>query len=659
MLDWQFDDLPDDPLPPPAPKWWQRDGVWFLLMAALIAAAILAVWRSGTTRMAQSEADLRADIQSLLDLQHNAFLQGDGDLFLSFLSNDPGWRMAQLHPLNQQAARAGFTVTRAQQRDAMVWANLSWNDGGQTWQRIAFFEGANGRYTQIPADPAFFGERQRIRHDWGVLSLPAADAKWADPIAAAIAAEIATLCATGCRDDALPLTVEIRANWRETAVPHLITLPSPRLIALDANSQPAPAFYTLLRQRLADRLTPATVRFAVPPPSYHNNQTTLDYDAAAAAFMAANPHITIDLVHLDARPTDPAALARDFDGAAVPPTVSMIAAGQVRDLSDYAATDPTFTAVDFYEQIWQGAVWQDRIWFMPLAAQMRLLYYDLEAYEQAGFMAPSLRWTWEEMSHDVANLVAAQPADSDLVWGYLDTGLDTLYAYAYNWQNPCTGTVTIRCRQDLSPQHVAAALHWYQQMAGQPGRMPDVTAEIEAFMGAASSSYVTDRLGLGQREQFMLWNMQTTRRQAAIWVDLPVEYERQLLLKRLDVTAFPGSDRFDGVTPLWIDGAFISASSERPFATWQWLKFLSQQRPTPRLIPARPSVAETMGFWQYLPHPLSDAMRAAFPFARPVLLHEKAAITWEQVTAVVANTATPRDAAQMRPPIRWFAPPAP
>ncbi len=112
-------------------------------------------------------------------------------------------------------------------------------------------------------------------------------------------------------------------------------------------------------------------------------------------------------------------------------------------------------------------------------------------------------------------------------------------------------------------------------------------------------------------------------------------YEFNLLLSPVGVVPFPGSDRFDGITPLWLRGSYISQHSEQPLAVWRWLKFLSYQSPASRVIPARPSVAAETGYWTVLPRPLGDVMRTAFPFARPVTIEEQGMLTWEMVTAVL------------------------
>jgi len=374
----------------------------------------------------------------------------------------------------------------------------------------------------------------------------------------------------------------------------------------------------------------------------------------ADQFMAAHPGITIELVFFESIPEDLLTLALEFDGASVPPTETMLVAGQVHDLTDYIRSDPDFDKGDFYEQIWQGTLWRERNWFMPEAAGMKVLYYDKEAYRAAEYPEPPSRWTWEEMAQDVSTISTEQAQPSELAWGYLDVGLDSLFSYAYNWDNQCSETATVFCQTPLKTENVAAALDWYGQMAGHPGLMPDLTGQLLDVFSQTQMSTMESIVG-EEQQAILLLNFQGSRRKAAVWVDSPVNYEFNLLLSPVGIASFPGSDRFDGITPLWLDGSFISQQSERPLAVWQWLKFLSYQPPTARFIPARPSVAAEMGYWATLPRPLGDVMRTAFPFARPVTIEEQGMLTWEQVTAVIKEELTASEAAQQRPAKIWFS----
>jgi len=630
---WQTDTefAPPEPEKPPRPS----DALAFWLVTAVILLALGLGWAVSRQRVGRFQAERQEDVQAMLDLERQAFLAGDGDLFYSFLTADAAWRAAQLLPEQRDAWRAGYTVTGIDAQADFVRANVDWVEGGQRYQRLLFFAARDGRLRHAATDPRFWGQAQQRTTSWGEIHYSEVDEQWVGDLAAFVEQTVAALCAAPCVPGRVPLTLVVADDYEETAVPRTLRIPSPRLLALDENGWPAGPFWQLFAARLRAYLLPATIRFALPPADFLGLHL-FNYQEIAARFMAANPHIRIELVTLDTIPDDYHALSQ-FDGAAFPPSAAMIAAGAVYDLTPLADTDPEFFPGDFYEQIWQGAVWQDRLWLMPQAAGMRLIFINKDFYRQAGLKEPPLRWTWQEMESNLQALKGPVAAvDSPLNYAvFVDAGPDSLYAYAYNWQTNCAESTAVRCQTSLTPERVAAALAWYQQLATQPGLLPDLPE-------------VGTRARLRRR-----WNWQ-----AAVRVEEPVYYEHFLQMSSLGVTTFPGSDRFDGITPLWVEGSFILQQSQNKRAAWEWLKFLSFEAPLPRyrLAPARPSVAEETAYWQTLPRPLGDPLRAAFPFAQPVGLAEKEYFGVEAITAVLTRQLSPLQAAQRQPRLTWFVP---
>lgn len=632
-LEWRFDEEEGQSRE-------RRRGGWpftsVMPFAALIAFIILLLgaWLVARHEIDRQAEERRTSVQEVLDLERQALLKGDGDLFLAAHSDEPAWLSAHLQPENIIPYRAGLTVTKVRRQGDEMWANVSWTDGDESWQRLAFFRWQAGRLLHVLASESYWGPVDHLTYPWGELRFHRIDRSLAEDVASYVEQVVGRLCrpvgTPECLPGRLPVTVQLASDFSQTAAANQIRLPSPRLLAIDGSAKPGQPFWSKLEQALESYLGPATIHFAVP------DDLIPSYRKAAAEFMAVEPTIRVELISLDELPANPAEWPASVDGAALKPNAEMLAAGLVRDLTDFAETDPAFDRADFYGQIWQGAQWRGRMWFMPQAASINLVYTERKAYELAELAEPSLRWTWDEMAADLARLASTWPSD-ERQWIYLDPGLDSLYAYAFNWNNPCPQNGTVVCLAPVGSDSIAATLEWYRSMVVESGYMPDLT-ELEE-----------------EERSFRALNLVSPRR-VAIWVDGPVHYELHLLSRRIGVTPFPGSERFDGVTPLWVQGSFISQSSRHPLATWQWLKHLSYQylARQKRTIPARPSVARATQFWSILPRPLSEAMRAAFPLARPVMIDEQSLFRWEQLAGVVSGRQSPQEAALAHPRLRWF-----
>jgi hypothetical protein len=230
----------------------------------LVAAGAFGLWRYGQSRAAVTDEQLRQEIQNVLDLEQQAVLAGDGDLFLSLRSAEPAWLSAALQPAYRDALAAGYQVSRAEQHGDFLWASLTWNSDGREYQRAAFFRRQAGQLLHAPGDPAYWGAWQESRFAWGKLVYTTADAVWADEIGGFIQERVAGRCPPDCPVAGQTVTVTIAPDTSLTALANHLRLPSPRLIALDGESRPGAPFWQRLEEELEGYLTPGTVRFGVP-----------------------------------------------------------------------------------------------------------------------------------------------------------------------------------------------------------------------------------------------------------------------------------------------------------------------------------------------------------------------------------------------------------
>ena len=456
-FDWQIGENEDEDgevpqektaVSPPSRLW--------LLLTAVLLILFWWLWQSGQAKMADAERAVQQMAQTALDFERDAYLAGDGDLFYSFQADDPAWFAAQLRPINGRLYHHNPTVTHAQQHNNYIWANLQWTEGAKTYQRVGFWQiQPDGRLSHQPTAPGYWGSFTFADYPWGQLNYFQTDADLVGQIGQHVTAQIAALCTDNCPTAVRPFSLTLSNDFQETAASDQLRIPSPRLVGLDEHGAPSDLFWELLDGRLADRFGQVTLRFGIPASEY----PLIHYEIAAAQFTAQNPRITVELVYLDTAQPSLADLA-GLDAVGAPPTAELLTAGGVRELTGMMQTDARFDRADFYEQLWQGAWWRERMWFMPLAGRMNVLYYDKNGYRDADRPEPTLRWTWQEMMADMTAVAHGSAAQNGLLeWGFLDVGPDALFSYAYNWNNSCQ-EATVRCDQPLTAEAIAAALGW-------------------------------------------------------------------------------------------------------------------------------------------------------------------------------------------------------
>jgi ABC-type glycerol-3-phosphate transport system substrate-binding protein len=574
-MEWRHDTWEDEPDPPRAGT--PRRGRWLLLLLLLV----LLGGGGGTAYRVWQESRLANEIQQLLDAQEQALARGDVDAYLALFTPEPAWQAAQLQRRRQAHVLQGRRVVGVTTDGAQLSAVLAVGEGPEVLHQQAFFARRAGVLRQSPTVDAFWGGRERIGYAWGELIVPRADAAWAPAIDVAVTRTVRRYCRSGC----VRLTVELADDFESTYVSNRVRLPSPRLVGLTPDGQPAAEFWNRLESEVAARLDVTTVRFGVP-----DEIVQAAYAALAADFNVVHAAIRVEVVTVPELASDPAAVLATVDGALLAPDAALIAQGHVRDLTAFAA-DPVLESGDYYAAIWDGGWWRERLWMLPLGGEVPLIFFDTGVYGNRP--VPPLHWTWDEFMAE-ATFFAENPPAGDFTGVLLDPHDELALSRAY----AATG-----CRGACPPldDSRSTATAWRRAL------------EAEKIL------YPTGNLTRQERDR-LYWNMLSSRRRVVFWTDVPVNYEVQLLANRIGVRPFPAPSGGAPWTPLRIHAAVISDHSHRPLATWQWLRFLSQHvaQPNQRHVPARPSVAAATGYWEKLPPPVNEAIRAAFPTARPV-----------------------------------------
>ncbi len=598
---WQFD-VPDEvDQPPAAPPPVERDGAMWVVLAIGLVALLLWGWNTARQAQERAAAGLAGELQQVLELERQAVLAGDGELFLAQQVDDPAWIALQFKPLHQAFTRAEREVTRAEETGEEAWANVSWSDAAGAWQRLVFFVREGERWRRAPSGERFWGPDQTHRYAWGELILSASDARWADQIARFVATRAC------CADQVL--TVRIApASVAASRLANAVVVPSPRLIGLDAAGEPGGPFWELLAAHLAPATDP--IRYVVP------DEWALRYERLAADYGQATG-VAVEIRPRGDYPADPAAWLDQVDGAQLSPTVGLITAGVIYDLTPLVEADPGFAAGDFYAQIWAAAWWRERMWQVPAAASLPIIYYDGAAFAAAGLPEPAPGWSWDDLNTVAPRLQGVMGDLSPFrgpYWGLLDEHGDALRGVALNFGRRC---LEPPCLFALEAGDLERAWRWYDEQ----GRV-----------------FMPDLSGLDEATRALMALRMKRLMQAAMWVGHAVEFEDHLTRIDLGLAPLPragslggiGEPGQVGIAPLHVTGHIISGASRQPERVWAWIRHLSQQPPDAlREVPARPSVAAAMGFWQRLPAPLSAVLTASFPLARPVMIGEAGWLRWD------------------------------
>jgi multiple sugar transport system substrate-binding protein len=222
---------------------------------------------------------------------------------------------------------------------------------------------------------------------------------------------------------------------------------------------------------------------------------------------------------------------------------------------------------------------------------MDLIFFDSAAFDAAGLPHPAPGWTWDDFQQ-AARALTLREAGQTTRYGFVParpTGAPiSLLA-------PVMEAAVVQAGGALDPAALTELLGWYVDLADE-GVMPVLKEDISAWQQ-------TNSLIKGG--------------QAVMWVDSinNLESRRETVGPAVMMAPLPVSELTSNTSPGSSPCVVMSAGTAHPRQAWTWLNFLTYHPVLLGDSPARPSVAESDGYWDVMSAKDQQALRFALEHA--------------------------------------------
>ncbi|GAB4581597.1 MAG: hypothetical protein Fur0022_43460 [Anaerolineales bacterium] len=356
---------------------------------------------------------------------------------------------------------------------------------------------------------------------------------------------------------------------------------------------------------------------ATPQPGENNTVITFAgnefdraiYEPLINDFHKIHPNITVQYVILpsDIQNKDFNALISLADTTSFPTTPSEVS-NYYLNLDPLLENDSDFKPDDFWPGILSACQTEDKHQLgIPLTVNIKGVFFEKQAFNDAGLPYPVSGWTWDDFRQAVIAL--AHGSETGFKYGFADFGTLRNSILA-----PLIDAHLASVGGDFDFDLLAQELQWYVDLARSSELYP--IKDINNFESAWNEWQALFNNGL----------------QPSMWIgslDSSVPGDQfpvtDLAITMWGFAPFPSNENTLsslGTSPIAVRCVGISAGTSSPRAAWQWLKFLSQQWIIDRnliggnmQIPARQSVTNTVNFWENLPTGVEATVRFALEHA--------------------------------------------
>ena len=332
---------------------------------------------------------------------------------------------------------------------------------------------------------------------------------------------------------------------------------------------------------------PATISFAFP------EDDAAHYEALLAKFAESDPQITVEL-----RPrtwqqlSSPEAEISDVYWVSQDLAARLSEQNQIVDLGPLIEQDDTFDLSGFYPGMVDALSTAGQTWAIPTGADVVVMYYNRDLFDQYGVPYPEIGWTWDDL---LERAVALRDPDA-FVFGYgprLDLNDALFFIYQHGGQ--ILDDLEAPTRTTFDDPLALEALDWYARMVHDYDAAPSLNQSAQVYGGGSYSIY----LGI-LRDKVGMWMGGLSERGGLVW---PRKWTMEW-----GVVPLPSEAR--SATQAMVEGVALSSRTEHHDACWAWIAWLSGQAPY-RLMPARKSLAASADYEKLVGAEVAQAARAA------------------------------------------------
>jgi ABC-type glycerol-3-phosphate transport system substrate-binding protein len=338
------------------------------------------------------------------------------------------------------------------------------------------------------------------------------------------------------------------------------------------------------------------------------------YEPLIEQFNAQNPTITVKFIPFPAFTNESQheyyqRIASAADATMLLTGRSSQIAAYFRDLQPLIDLDAGFDSNDFWPDA-LSACQDDQgyVFGLPVNLYMSGIFYDEEAFQAAKISFPQPGWTWDDFQQAAFSL--AHQEEKGIYYGFADPTYASIIS-------PILKDHFLKMNGNIDPQVLAKELFWYVDLAKQSAIYP-----IQGLTGDEKTQLAEENwkaLFQGMNPPAMWFGRLQDPVPGLAGIVEDNDPSTHLAVTRFGFAPLPvASDNPNSkTTPLSAQCIMMSAGTKYPQATWNWIKFLSEQRlihdssqlSEKLVIPARSSVADKSGFWDSIPVELHTAIK--------------------------------------------------